>query len=72
MLKLDNSSSVTNSIIYGKVFLDKNSNGVYDDYDIPLPNAVVVVDGNKFETNENGEYMASGISSPKTIELANR
>lgn len=69
LLKLDNSSSVTNSIIYGKVFLDKNSNGVYDDYDIPLPNAVVVVDGNKFETNENGEYMASGISSPKTIEL---
>lgn len=68
-LKLDNNSSVTSSVIYGNIFLDKNSNGVYDEGDLPLENGIVIIDGMKFKSDKQGRYIASGISSPRTIEL---
>lgn len=44
-------------IVNGKVFLDLNNNGILDEQDIPLPNAVISTDKNEFaKSTEDGTY----------------
>lgn len=65
----DNRSSVTNSSIYGKVFLDKNSNDIFDEGDIPIEDACVLIDGMKYYSDKNGDYIADGVPTPTVVEL---
>ena len=55
------------SVISGKVFYDKNGNGVMDDGDFPIGGAGVLVTlGNSFEftrTNPDGTYSIGGLGS---------
>ncbi|NME36200.1 hypothetical protein HF862_06385 [Fusobacterium sp. FSA-380-WT-3A] len=63
--KADNNSSVSNSWITGKVYLDKNGNHIFDNNDIPLPNVEILVDNRSFIIDKNGKYVANGISGNK-------
>ena len=65
----DNRSSVTNASIHGKIYLDKNSNDIFDEGDIPIEGACVLIDGSKFYSNENGDYIANGIATPTVVSL---
>ncbi len=40
--------SITGAWIHGKVFLDKNGNGIFDEGDIPIPEAGVMVNNRTF------------------------
>lgn len=68
--KIDNTTSVSNSWIYGKVYLDKNGNHQFDSEDIPLTNAEVLVDNKGFITDKNGNYIADGIASNKIVTIS--
>lgn len=61
--------SLTNAWIHGKVFLDKNNNGVFDEGEIPLPNVGVTTDNAIFFTDENGNYTAEGLYSNDVINF---
>lgn len=63
----DNRSSVTNSSIYGKVFLDKNSNKIFDAGDIPLEDVCIIINGTKYYSDDKGNYVANGISAPTVV-----
>lgn len=52
---------VDNSWIYGRVFIDKNSNGKYDQGETLLPDVSILVDGKSFKTNEKGIYASDGL-----------
>lgn len=67
LANIDNTASVTSSWIYGKVYLDKNGNHIFDDGDIPLEKAEVLVENKGFFTNEKGEYLADGISNNSVL-----
>lgn len=67
--KYDNRSSVTNSSIYGKVFLDKNSNSIFDEGDLAIENACIVIDGTRYYSDKNGDYIADGVPSPTVVNL---
>lgn len=66
---VNNEISVNNYLIKGRVFLDKNGNGVFDKGDTPLKNAAVIVDNRKFFSNEKGEYIATGNSNGEILEI---
>lgn len=68
--KIDNTTSVSNSWIYGKVYLDKNGNHQFDSEDIPLTNAEVLVDNKGFIADKNGNYIADGIASNKIVTIS--
>lgn len=69
LVKIDNTSSVSNSWIYGKVFLDKNGNHTFDSGDTPLSDVEVLVDNRGFVTDKNGNYIADGMSGNKVVSL---
>ena len=52
---------VDNSWIYGKAYIDSNNNGKYDEHEKTLSNIEVVADGQRSISNENGEYVISGV-----------
>lgn len=52
---------VDNSWIYGKVYIDSNDNGEYDDEETTLPDVTIVVDGKKVSSDLNGEYIIPGL-----------
>lgn len=52
---------VDNSWIYGKVYIDSNDNGKYDEEETTLPDVAVVVDGKKVISDLNGEYIIPGL-----------
>lgn len=66
---IDNEISVNSYLIRGKVFLDKNGNGIFDEDDRPLENVGVVIDNRKFFSNDKGEYIATGNSDGEVIEI---
>lgn len=61
--------SLTNSWIYGKVFLDKNNNGVFDKGEKPLSNVGIMADNIIFYSNQDGDYIAEGLYSTEAINL---
>ncbi|WP_297406844.1 hypothetical protein [uncultured Cetobacterium sp.] len=52
---------VDNSWIFGKVFIDTNSNKIYDKGEKTIPDIKIIVDGKKFQTNSKGEYISDGL-----------
>lgn len=52
---------VDNSWIFGKVFIDTNSNKIYDKGEKTIPDIKIIVDGKKFKTNNKGEYISDGL-----------
>lgn len=67
--QINKNISLTNSWIYGKVFLDKNNNGVYDKDEKVLPNVGIMADNIVFYSNEQGDYIAEGLYSSEIINL---
>lgn len=67
--QINKNISLTNSWVYGKVFLDKNNNGIYDKGEKTLSNVGVMADNVLFYSNENGEYIAEGLYSSEVIEF---
>lgn len=61
--------SLSNSWVYGKVFLDKNNNGIYDKGEKALNNVGIMADNMLFYSNENGDYIAEGLYSSEAIEF---
>ena len=60
---------MSNSWVYGKVFLDKNNNGIYDKGEKALNNVGIMADNMLFYSNENGDYIAEGLYSSEAIEF---
>ncbi|WP_300329987.1 hypothetical protein [Fusobacterium sp.] len=67
--KIKKNISLNSSWIHGKVFLDKNGNGVYDEGETPLENVKVMVDNKHFYSDKNGEYVAEGFYSNEVVVL---
>lgn len=61
--------SLTNAWIHGKVFLDSNNNGIFDEGERPLSNVGVTANNVIFYTDENGNYVAEGLYSDDVINL---
>lgn len=61
--------SITGAWIHGKVFLDKNGNGIFDEGDIPVPEAGVMVNNRTFIADEEGNYVAEGVVTNEVIDL---
>lgn len=67
--KIKSNISITGAWIHGKVFLDKNGNGVFDEGDIPIPEAGVMVNNKTFIADEEGNYVAEGVVTNEVIDL---
>ena len=52
---------VDNSWIFGKVYIDSNDNGIYDDGETTLSDVALIVDGKRVVSDINGEYIISGL-----------
>lgn len=52
---------VDNSWIYGKIYIDKNSNKKYDLGEKTLSDVSVIVDGKRFTSNKEGVYISDGL-----------
>lgn len=61
--------NISNSWLKGRVFIDYNGNGKYDDMDEILDGVDVVVQGKSVTTDENGEYFMENISSNSLFNL---
>ncbi len=61
--------SLSNAWIHGKVFLDSNNNGIFDEGEKPLSNVGVTANNALFYTDENGNYVAEGLYSENVINL---
>lgn len=69
LAKVDNDMSVNSYIIQGKVFLDKNGNGLYDIGEPPLKDVGVIIDNREFITDKYGNYLGDGLSTDGIITL---
>lgn len=67
--KIKKNISLNSSWIYGKVFLDKNGNGIYDEGETPLENVKVMVDNKYFYSDKNGDYVAEEFYSNEVVVL---
>ena len=67
--KIKNNVSITGAWIHGKVFLDKNGNGIFDEGDIPIPEAGVMVNNKTFLADEDGNYVAEGVATNEIIDF---
>lgn len=65
--KIKNNIPIDSPWIYGKIFLDKNSNGIFDNDDIPLSNAGITIDNKTFTADKNGDYVAEGITPNEAV-----
>lgn len=61
--------SLSNSWIYGKVFSDKNDNGVYDEGEKVLSDVGIMAQNKLFHSDGVGDYIAEGLYSAEVIEL---
>lgn len=70
LAKVDNDMSVSDYIIHGKVFLDKNGNGVYDKkVDIPLEGVGVLINNQEFFSDKYGNYLGNNSIVDELITL---
>lgn len=66
---LDNNSSVNNYTIEGRVFLDRNGNGVYDKGDEVVEGVEVLADNKGGVSNKEGYYIINDSSNKDDIVL---
>lgn len=70
LAKMDNDVSVNNYTIQGKVFLDRNGNGVYDKkIDVPLEGVGVLINNQEFLTDKYGNYLGDNSIIDEIITL---
>ena len=70
LAKMDNDISVNNYTIQGKVFLDRNGNGVYDKkIDVPLEGVGVLINNQEFLTDKYGNYLGDNSIIDEIITL---
>lgn len=69
LAKVDNDMSVNSYTIQGKVFLDKNGNGVYDTGEPPLKDVGILIDNREFITDKYGNYLGDGLATDEIITL---
>lgn len=67
--KIKRDVSLNSSWIYGKVFLDRNGNGVFDDGELPLENVRVMVNNRYFYSDKYGNYVAEGFYNNEEVTL---
>ena len=67
--QINKNISLSNSWIYGKVFLDKNNNGIFDKDEKTLPDVGIMADNVIFYSNKDGDYIAEGLYSSEIINL---
>lgn len=61
--------NITNSWVKGRVFIDSNSDGKYDDFDEVLEGVDIVVQGKRVTTDSDGNYFIENISSETIFTL---
>ncbi|MGL5932828.1 MAG: hypothetical protein ACRCY7_08000 [Cetobacterium sp.] len=52
---------VDNSWIYGKIYIDSNDNGIFDEGETLLPDVALIIDGKRVTSDRNGNYFANGL-----------
>ncbi|MGL4628918.1 MAG: hypothetical protein ACRCUR_05440 [Cetobacterium sp.] len=52
---------VDNSWIYGKIYIDSNDNGIFDEGETLLPDVALLIDGKRVTSDRNGNYFANGL-----------
>ena len=67
--KIKRNISLNSSWIYGKVFLDRNGNGIYDEGERVLPDVAVTVNNRRFYSDKDGDYVAEGFYSNEEVIL---
>lgn len=67
--KVSNDIPVNSYIVQGKVFLDRNGNGIYDSNDTPLEGVGVVIDNTEFITDKYGNYLGDGVAYDEVINI---
>lgn len=67
--KIKRNISLNSSWIYGKVFLDRNANGIYDEGEQELKDVAVTVNNMPFYSDKNGDYVAEGFYSNEEVIL---
>lgn len=61
--------NITNSWVKGKVFIDSNGNGKYDDFDEILDSIDVIIQGKTATTDSEGNYFVENISAETIFTL---
>lgn len=69
LAKVDNTTFVSSSWVYGRVYFDRNGNHIFDSGDTPLPDVEVIVDNKGFYTDEEGKYIADSIVGDKVFSV---
>ncbi|WP_349764050.1 hypothetical protein [Fusobacterium sp. SYSU M8D902] len=67
--KIKRDVSLNSSWIHGKVFLDRNGNGIFDEGELPLENVKVMVNNRYFYSDKNGNYVAEGFYNNEEVTL---
>lgn len=67
--KIKRNISLNSSWIYGKVFLDRNGNGIFDEGERVLPDVAVTVNNRRFYSDKDGDYVAEGFYSNEEVIL---
>ncbi|WP_300390711.1 hypothetical protein [Fusobacterium sp.] len=67
--KIKKDVSLNSSWIHGKVFLDRNGNGIFDEGELPLENVKVMVNNRYFYSDKNGNYVAEGFYNNEEVAL---
>ena len=60
---------VDGSWIYGKVYIDANDNGKYDEGETVVPDVALIVNGRRTISDENGEYRMSELQPLETYKV---
>lgn len=60
---------VGSSWVYGRVYIDSNSNGKYDKEEKIIEGAKVDIDGKKVETDFQGQYLIEGILAQEDYQV---
>lgn len=69
LANISNESTVNSYTIYGRVFFDKNGDGIFNEGDEALEGVEVLVGNKGVKSNSNGEYIAVDISNNEIVEV---
>lgn len=67
--KVDNDIPVNSYTVLGKIFLDRNGNGIYDSGDTPLEGVGIFIDGVEFKSDKYGNYLGDGVVFEDVVEI---
>lgn len=67
--KIDNDIPVNSYTVQGKIFLDRNGDGIYNSGDTPLEGVGVFIDGVEFKSDKYGNYLGDGVVFDDVIKI---